>query len=181
MENTESTVRLDEGTRRILIAGEIDENTSTDILQYFLELEKSDGAINIVFLASPGGSWDHGLGLLQLFLNSENYINTFLLGPNSSTSAMLYLAGDSRYISPRSSLMFHYGSLELDDTYKEVINYTELAKKELEEDHLYLSERSNKPPAYWKEMLNKGNVYIDTDRSLELGLAHEIKLPSEKS
>ena len=171
-------IHLDEDSRRIIIGGDIDAENGTEILSHFLELEKSSYPIDIIFLGSDGGSWEIGQGLLDVILNSVNYVTTYCLGTNSSTSAMLFLAGDSRYLSPRATLMLHHGSLMLDDTYKEVINYTAIAKKEVEQDIKYLSERSNKPPSYWREKLSSGDCYLDVDKCIELGMVTEIGLPS---
>ena len=173
------TVKFDEEFRRIIISGEITEETSAEILLYFLELEKQNLEIDLIFCASPGGCWEHGLGLVELISNSKCYINGYSIGTVSSTSAMMFLACDYRCMSPRASLMFHNGSLSLSDTYKEVINYVELAKNELKKDYKYLSDRSNRPPKFWAETLDKGDFYVDSAKALELKLIEAVKLPSE--
>jgi len=171
-----NTIRLNLDKRRLIIGGEISEESTTDILEYFLELQDSSSdEINILFSASVGGDWACGLSLMDTFLNSRNHITTYSVGPNCSTSALLFLCGDERYMSARSSLLFHYGAIELADNYQNIVDYADLMKKEMAQDIEFLVSRSNRPSKYWIEAMDKKDFYVSAEKALELQIIDGIK------
>lgn len=178
MEDSKNLVRLDPKRRRILVSGDFDYELGIDLLDYFLELDETAGDVDIVILASNGGDWTVTEGLIDIICGSKNMINTYCVGTNCSSAAMLFLAGDTRTISPKGKLMLHNISIGLDESYEKLINLTEIVKKELEQFHQYISERSNKPPKFFSETLSKGDFYISPQMALELELAHFIGVPN---
>lgn len=172
-----SNIISDLTSRRIIVSGEVDQDFGVDFLDSFFELEqKGKGQIDILFLSSPGGDWHVAQGLLDIIPTSKNKIVTYSCGINSSASALLFLSGDERYMSPNSKLMFHHGTLDITDTYTEVLNYVEIAKKDMEWCMNFMSERSNKPPRYFLEVMNSKDFYVDADEALKMELIHGIKV-----
>jgi ATP-dependent protease ClpP protease subunit len=174
--NEKSCIINDVIHRRILVSGEVDEQFGLDFLDSFFELEqRGRGKIDILFLSSPGGDWHITQGLLDIILSSKNKIVTYSAGTNCSSSSLLFLAGDERYMSPNSRLMFHHGTLDISDTYSEVLNYVEIAKEDMAWCVKFISDRSNKPPRYFEEILGKKDFYVTSHRALELSLVHGIR------
>lgn len=169
----------DYAQRRIIYGGEVTTPFGVEFTNHFMAIDQSQGPITLVCSSSSGGDWSFaGLGLLDLILSSTNKIIAYGLGCQASTQAMLFLAADERYLSPRANLLFHYGSIEISDTYQNTIDYSEILKKEMQADIAYLESRSNKPAKFWQDKLNKQDFYLSAELALEYELIQGISTPN---
>ena len=69
--------------------------------------------------------------------------------------------------------MFHTGSISFDMDTKEAKKFASVIDKQDNDLYQFLSEKSVKPPTYWKEEL-EGDRYLFPEEALELGLCHKI-------
>lgn len=171
-------IKTDHQSRRILVSGEIDEDFGLQFTDSLLELQVVSNPIDIVFIASEGGNWEVAKACLSLMLNSNCHITTYCLGNNYSSSAMLVMGGDERYIDPLGSLMFHFGSIGLgEEEIKDLSDYAKSSKKDMDWDCKFLSARSNRPPSYYMQKMLDRDLIIDAEKAAELELVHYIGLP----
>ena len=164
--------------RTILLSGEITEELCFNFVKMFLELQKSDDPINVVIATSIGGDYSAGLSAMDVMLGSQNYISTYCLGEVSSTSAMMWVCGDDRYVSKHSCLMFHRGVNNFgEDSTESVLKVTEVIQKMDEQTYQLLSNKSKKPPGFYRDKLSK-DFFVFADLALELELATHLGTPS---
>lgn len=172
-----SDIKCDLSKRRLMICGEITVSSTLPFISSFLELSELGGSIDIIIANSPGGCWGSGSSMLDLILNYDENITTYALGPVCSASALLFLGGDFRYMSPNSRLLFHFGEIYPNPNFTEAVREIEEHRKSLDFDLKLLSERSNKPKSFWAKALESGDFRIDTEKALKLELINGIKTP----
>lgn len=161
--------------RTIFWGGDIDSEMAEDFIYNLKKMDKTRSPIEVICTGSSGGDYDEAAaGMMDAILSAENVVTTVCYGLAASSAALIFLCGDKRLLYPRSLLMFHKGSITLEEDLGELKKLTSIVEKQMEQDIQLLVERSNKPPTYWKEKFNKGDVYLWPQEALELDLATDI-------
>lgn len=172
--------------RKILLSENVSGSSMKVIIEKIIEINKDDDEkeekLNNyerkpieLFINSFGGSVYDGLALVDIMLISTTPVHTISIGSSMSMGLILFLAGEKRFITKNSTLMYHevatgnWGKLEsfkleveemqrLQDIMDNmVLENTNVLKEKLEE----IKERQKE----W---------YIPAEEAVKLGFAHEI-------
>lgn len=106
---------VDVQNRTLYLIGEIDDTTSRNFIIAFSLLDQVDGPITIV-LVSPGGDEDSGYAIFDIIRTAKNNVIMKGFGSVHSIAAIIFQAGDEKYLSPLSSMMIHNGSVDMGST-----------------------------------------------------------------
>lgn len=83
----------------------------SDVLLQLMYLERQDKNTPVnIYINSPGGSVTDGMVLYDFIRMMKAPVNTICTGMAASMGAIIYLAGDNRYIFPHSKIMIHDAS-----------------------------------------------------------------------
>ena len=100
----------------LFLVGQIEEKSIEIIAELFsISRANSKTPINL-FLSSGGGEEDSGFAIFDAIRGIPNEVRIFGYGQVSSIAALIFQAGDKRYLSPNSVYMMHNGSVVINDT-----------------------------------------------------------------
>jgi ATP-dependent Clp protease protease subunit len=173
--------------RILTLSGEIDSESSTDIIEAIIDLNCQDAAKVaksqkkevepiILIVNSIGGDVYAGFGIISAIENSNAPVHTKCIGTAMSMAFAVLLAGKVRYASKYSTLMYHQINWS---AAQESIEYH---KQELKEgqrlmkmyDSIVLS-RSNVTKEVIDDVKNtRSEWYITPQQALKLGMIDEI-------
>ena len=96
--------------RIIVIFGEIDDNTSANVIAQLLYLDNIDSTKDIqMYINSPGGSVTAGLAIYDTMNHIKSDVSTICVGLCASMGAFLLSSGTKgkRYSLPNGEIMIH--------------------------------------------------------------------------
>ena len=94
--------------RQIELAGPIDASSVACAARCLLHLQKCDPQAPVtLFINSPGGEVQSGLGLYDVMRAISCPVHTVCIGTAASMAALLFVAGDRRDMLPHSRVMIH--------------------------------------------------------------------------
>ena len=174
---------LNKDTRTIVYSGEINEELASEFVSNFLILDQLNSPISIICASSYGGEVEPALAMIDCIRNSQNEISFYGSGIQGSCQALIFLAADKKYFTSETvHFLFHKGTaaFEMDmQSNRDMKAFKKTAEAldfQNEWDYKWISENSIKPPAYWKERMEKeSEVYIFAEDALELELIDAIK------
>lgn len=169
-------------SRKIIYSGDITEVLAEEFIRNMILLDRTDSPIDIICINSYGGEVESGLAMIDYIRNSPNYINFYCSGMQGSAQSLIPLAADSvHFTSETTHFMFHKGTAEVEvDLQSEAdLKYFKKTAEALDFqnnwDYNWISRNSSKPPAYWKERMDKcTDLYIFAEEALELELIESI-------
>lgn len=161
---------------KIYLGGEITEDLCSDFFAQFSKLELTQPEIWCIMHGSMGGNFaTAGSPMMDLVLGSHRHIYMVGMGEICSSAALLWLCGDTRYLSNRSLLMFHKGSVPVEEIDAgEFSKMSDIIEQQHQQDISFLVERSLKGPKFWEDKL-KSDYYIFPDEAIRLGLCHYLE------
>jgi ATP-dependent Clp protease protease subunit len=143
---------------------------------HILDLASAD-PITII-LNNPGGDINHGLAVYDAIRACRNHVKIVVYGHAMSMGSIILQAGDERIMSPNSSQMIHYGSLEVDQHAKTVYKIVDECKRiDKWMEKIYLEKIREKNPLFKLGRLQKlldHDTFLTAAQSVELGLADKI-------
>jgi|ERR1700733_7547772 len=141
--------------------------------------EDAEGWLSFI-ITSGGGLNSHGIGFFDLLTSiQKSKIQTTALGDASSIAVLIFMAGEHRVISPRTSFLLHETgrSFDKDQRYstsdvRKALEYMETFEKMYSKT---IAERSDGKITGEKvlEMMRKETI-VNAEQALEFGFAHEI-------
>lgn len=160
------------------LACDIEDFGAFDANMTSMEEEKTKQAIEL-HICSDGGDIYRALAHVARILQSPITVNTVGYGCVASSSVLLLIVGKKRKLSRLAWIMLHEVSLENE---KDSSDNLTVAKQEventdklMEQYYQLLGEYTSKKPAYWRgKIKGKGNVYINAEKALELGMVDEL-------
>lgn len=94
--------------RQVLCIGEINAQHVNELILQLLYLESEEPTKPItLYINSPGGEISSGLALYDTMQAISCPIRTVCMGMAASMGALLFAAGDHRYILPHGKVMIH--------------------------------------------------------------------------
>lgn len=126
-----------------------------------------------LYVMSNGGYLQQMWCLVDVMLASKTPITTVCLGMAASAACLIFLAGSTRYMMPRSKLMIHEGSAEFSGRANEVVDSVDQYKEELRQMKQYIVERTSIPAAIVNKK-RKDDWYLDAKFCLENGACDKI-------
>ena len=162
--------------RKIFLSDAISAETADSVIKQLLYLEqtRSDSEITL-YINSPGGEVSSGLAIYDVMRLMKTPIRTVCVGTAASMGAILFLAGDERYMLPSSRIMIHdpsHGNVSMqglkpDELQEHVNNLTECQKKLCD----IMAERTGRTVEEIKEYTKKDSFFNLQD-AIDFGLAH---------
>lgn len=160
--------------RIISITGEINRYTFDMFLeQYYYYENKSDEIINI-YINSPGGDIDYGLGIYDLMLfNKKPEIWTYGFGNVSSIASIIFMAGKKRIISPNCYMMLHQLNASVEGS-NNLIQSMSKVYKEIQDRLLYIQSYHTKREVSEIYNIEKNDIWLNAWEAVDFGIADEI-------
>lgn len=166
--------------RKIWLETELDE-TWLEYERMILKWNKEDDGVPVeerkpikLFFFSPGGDLDVNNSFCDVLKLSKTPIIGINMGICLSGGAFTYLACHKRYTLPKSTFLLHSGSCDgIGGTAEQIQAFTENYKKQTKELKAYLIDEVGLD----KKIVNakmRGEWFIDAQKAVELGVAHEI-------
>lgn len=153
-----------------------------------LDTKSSDPIV--VHMHSVGGEWSDGMAIYDAISMSRCYISIIAYGQVESMSSIIFQAADSRYITPNTYFMSHFGSTEAGGHYLNVQNWVQYEKYICDQmleiyankciNGPYFRDRYDKNPSIGKvknflnTKLKSGDWYINAEEAVYYGFADEI-------
>lgn len=163
---------------------------SNTFLKNLRTLDAKSADTITIHMHSVGGEWADGMAIFDAISMSRCYISMIAYGQVESMSSIIFQAADTRYITPNTYFMTHFGSTETGGHYLNVQNWVQYEK------HLcdvmlniyanrcisgaYFQDRYDKKPTIGKvknflnTKLKSGDWYINAEEAVHYGFADEI-------
>lgn len=137
-----------------------------------------DDPINL-YITSPGGDVNGLTALVDIMQSLTCKINTYAIGHAESAAIWVLAAGTgTRYIAPNTELMVHEMATWLKGPSSDIENDAKHIVTQQKNLYNLLGELSGKTADFWREKINKQNLYLTPETCIEYGLADKIILPS---
>ena len=159
--------------RKIYLDEEIDESSIGWISRGIDEMIDEDPNAPItLYVNSFGGSVYDGLGLYDTLEGLDCEVNTICRGSAMSMALILFLAGDNRSITKRSTIMAH----SLSSGSWGTVNIQEVDLKESKRLNelllMILAAKTKKTKKWWSDKIKHDDFYIDPKLSAKLGITN---------
>ena len=157
--------------RIIFIDGDITDNLANSVISQLLYLDSLSKDEISIYINSYGGSVYDGLAIIDVMGFIDSPIKTVVLGKAMSMGALIFICGDKRQMTKRSTIMFHEISSgmrgkisDMAVSYKEVERLSKVASK-IVELHTNVKDIDK---AFQKD------TYYDPTDALKLNITDEI-------
>jgi ATP-dependent Clp endopeptidase proteolytic subunit ClpP len=165
-------------TRTLFMGFETDEYMAELTLKGLAMLEAVNEDPITIIMNNMGGDVYSGLGIYDAISTSRCYITIKAFGHAMSMGSWIFQAADKRIISPRSTMMLHYGTSQIDSP----SSRREIDRLDKLMEDTYLSRIREVKPRYRRETLRSqmGNDWwIPALEAVKLGLADSIMEDTE--
>jgi ATP-dependent Clp protease protease subunit len=168
-------------SRAVYLFGEINNENIGRVSKEIIQLHKDDRDAPIdLMVSSSGGSKVPGFAFYDLVQALKIPLRTFTSGDLSSMAIIVYLAGKTRYVGPNTSMLLHEGTRNFGNSF---ISFHEMlaATKELDLSHgnyQKIVATQTKMVAEQISQMMLENTILDASQMVELGVAHELWLPT---
>jgi len=162
--------------RKIFLIGDINAESMAVLMQSLMYLESiSDEPIDL-YINSAGGQVASGMAVYRYITEvMKSPINTYSIGFSASMAAILYLAGEKRYMYEGTKIVIHDPSSVSDTCEKPEELKGRLKSLEKAKDMIchIIADRTGHPVDEISEIIKNDKIY-DADEALEFGLATYI-------
>lgn len=163
-------------SRKLFLIGEINAESMAVLMQSLMYLESiSDNPIEL-YINSAGGTVASGMAVYRYMTEvMRSPIHTYCIGIAASMGAILYLAGEKRYMYEGTKIVIHDPS-SVAQTYEKPGELKErLESLEKTKDMIchIIADRTGHPVDEISEIIKNDKIY-DADEALEFGLATDI-------
>lgn len=111
------------------LEGGITAATAAQFMRNFLYLDGLDSRNKIILhINTPGGDWVHGMAMHDVIRTSSKHVVAINYGEARSMSSLIFLAADTRIMTPHSKFMLHAGSEAVAGTVKQVLTASKQTK-----------------------------------------------------
>ena len=172
---------IDIENRRIMLDEDVNEHSVGWVIRAMLRMIDANKTEPIdIYVNSYGGYCYDGFALYD-FIRACSYttIRTHASGKIMSMGLSIYLAGDERYSSPRSTFMAHSVSGGTAGKLYEITTDTRETKRLHDNNLDILEDRTKKTLAWWKKEIQYEDQYYDKKKALTLGIVTHDKFEVE--
>lgn len=144
----------------------------------------------VIHMHSVGGEWSDGMAIYDAIRMSRCYVTMVAYGQVESMSSIIFQAADTRYITPHTYFMSHFGSSAAAGEYQNVQNWMKYEKMICDIMLEIYAKKCQKAP-YFEEKyqggqtvgkvknflntkLKSGDWYIDAEDAVHYGFADDI-------
>lgn len=165
--------------RLINLSGIIDEDKATEFIKNIRLMDYVTDKDIKVLINTPGGDIHHGLAIFDAIKECNSTVTTHAVGPCWSMGAIIFQAGDTRFISPNATLMIHIGQSEYPEDHNLNIERWIAENKRIGKiaDDILYKKIKQKKPRFNKQKFNELLVFdtiYPAEKAIEMGLADVI-------
>lgn len=133
---------------------------------------KSDSPVYLL-LDSPGGSVLDGVKLISAIESCQRPVHTVNVGLSASMAAMIHSYGARRLVTPRSILMYHNASGQLQGEFPKMLSRLTTIGQVVTKMEMNVAKRSGmKLEDYRRRATDE--LWVDSDQATQQGFADEI-------
>ena len=160
---------------RIIINGEIDDNTANTVVAQLLYLDSLNNDDISLYINSPGGSITAGMAIYDTMNFIKSDVSTICIGIAASMAAFLLASGskNKRYSLPNSEIMIHQPLGGAKGQATEIQIAAERIIKLKNKLNRILSEKTNQPLNKISEDTER-DKFMDSKEALDYGLIDKI-------
>ncbi len=152
-----------------------------DFIRYIMKWNLEDINIPVesrqpinIYIYTYGGGLDFANALIDIIKMSKTPIYTINMGICMSAGALIFLAGDKRYVMPKSKILIHQGNVNgVSGTTNQVIETVEDIKKTEKEVKQYILEHSKITTQIYGKY-SKKEWFLTAKEAIDYGVADEI-------
>lgn len=163
---------LDVPNRTIYLFFEIEDATACFLVKSLRKLDETPGTINLL-INTVGGDVSAGNGIIDTILGLKNKVHAYVVGECASMGVDVLLACDWRTMSPRSTLMIHSGSADIEGDMHSIKNRTDAMQLDLKKSVEFYLTRIKIGKSKLNKLLSTDTV-MDAKLSLKYGFVDEI-------
>ena len=138
--------------------------------------KQGDFPITII-INSHGGDWHDGFAIYDTIMDSSSLVVCEVRGKCMSMGVIIAQACDRRQLMPHAIVMVHNGSAGADGDALNFEKWAAHSKSERKRMYEILAERSGRTPAFWQKKCLGGDLILNADQAVELGLFDEVIRP----
>ncbi len=169
---------LDE--RIIRIDGQVDDAMASVVVSALQYLDAQEPGKEIkMYINSPGGSVIAGLAMYDAMRAIKSPVTTVVSGYAASMGSILLAGGDKRYATKNARVMIHQPSGGGRGTATDTRTNQELIEDMWDQLTQIYVDHTGVPHEVWDELLQSGDVWLNVDQAMELGLVQKV-VPNEK-
>jgi len=143
-------------------------------LKFLSDLDKKK-PISIIII-SDGGDWYAGQSMYDAVIACESPIITIATGSVASAATIVFLAGDTRLVSPHTTFLVHDVTHSSEAKATDVEAELKAVKRQGHVMWGLYAERTNKTKAFWKKKC-VGEFYFSAAEAVKIGFAHKVMEP----
>ena len=159
----------------LFLVGQIEQKSLEFIVElYSIASNNPKTPINL-FLSSSGGEEDVGFAIFDAIKGIPNEVRIFGYGQVCSIAALIFQAGDRRYLSPNSVFMIHNGSVVINDTidFDKIEDLSNFYKANNRRYYSAISIRTSKTEKEIEKMCREEKFFSATE-AVEAGFADAV-------
>lgn len=151
-----------------------------DLIQLILRCNQEDKGKPVeervpikIYINSDGGDLAVCKAITNTIEASTTPVMAIGVGTVASAAGLIFLSCPTRYLYKDASIVLHDGSAQIGGNARDVINFTETYKKQLEVNIQYIISKTN----YSEEEVRnnmKSDWYIDAEEAIANGVANKI-------
>ncbi len=167
--------------RIIFLGTEIDDAVANVVIAQLLFLESEDPDRDIhLYINSPGGSIDAGLGIYDTMQYIKPDVSTICVGLGASMAALLLAGGakGKRFVLPHSRVMIHQAAGGMRGKATDVEIYTRELIKSWETYTQVLSKHTGQPLEKIKRDTER-DFFMTPEEAKSYGIIDEVLMPRE--
>lgn len=154
---------------------------ATDIVHHIIQYNRDDEGVPVdkrkpikLYINSPGGDIYEGFALIDAITISKTPVYTYNVGMCASMGFLIYIAGQKRFILPRSMFLLHDGFNGSWSSSSKFIDTAEFSKRyESEVIKAYVIQQTRISDEDYDKHLRVEWYMLPKD-AIELGVAHTI-------
>lgn len=150
-----------------------DYNIVKMIMQFNLEdigKNKEDRKPIVILINSCGGLLNIMNSIIDIIQCSSTPVWTVNMGDALSAAALIFLAGEKRFVTKNSWLMTHPGSGGTQGNYNETVEQQKVWTEQVKNMGSYIMERTGLEEKVWKKYKNK-DWWLNADQQIQYGFA----------
>lgn len=161
-------------SRKVIVTGPVDDMMADLVIAQLLYLDSIDKEKPIeMYINSPGGSASAGFAMYDTMRYIDAPVTTFCLGMAASAAALLFVAGDERYVLPNSKVMIHQPSSGFQGKEDEAeIWYKEFHQTREKYARLIAKHVGRSPEEVDADI--RADFWLSAERAVEYGAADDI-------
>ena len=166
---SDNFVYADKASGAIYLSGEVNVNMYHHLIAGLAKAKESDNPSLNIFLNTPGGEVYHGLAIYDLLIAQDRHITITCIGHVMSMGAIILQAADTRFCTPNSHILIHYGEENGVGSSTEAHHNRELLKVL----KTIISDRVSVKPETVSKWFTKES-YFDARRAVSVGLVDGV-------